>query len=198
MVGSVILAVVLQVGLASAVDGASNPSSVVADDPQAPSPYWLDDVRNCGPRCLAYLDQKFGHRRTFREICALCPPLREGVPIADLARAADALGWGATPFEGSFGDLARLRHPAILHLKAAKQRDPNDALTQNHYVVLLKYDAGTRQYLLYDPPNDVHWVSRGYLKPRFSGLGLLVASRLKKSAQAGRPPSAPRGPAPPR
>src|SRR5688572_23473948 len=81
------------------------PLTLVADDPRAPSPYWLDDIRNCGPRCLHYFDRHFGGSRSFKDICGLCPPLREGAPLADVAKAAQELGYGVTPFTASSRDL---------------------------------------------------------------------------------------------
>jgi hypothetical protein len=147
---------------------------LVSEDPQAPSPYWLDDVRNCGPRCLQFLERWFGGQRSFREISTLCPPLQNGVPLEGLADAARQLGWGVAPFTSSARQLARVQPPAILHLKRPPHADPHDQWQQNHFVVLLAHDPGRNEFLVFDPPGSARTVSARYLGQRYSGLGLLV------------------------
>jgi ABC-type bacteriocin/lantibiotic exporter with double-glycine peptidase domain len=164
---------------------------LVADDPDSPSPYWLDNVRNCGPRCLHYLDRHFGGSRSLKEICKLCPPLRDGSPLADVARAARELGWGVTPFTCRSWDLTRLEGPAILHMLGPPKQNVAESWMDKHFVVLLGYDPGRGEYLIYDPPKEARYVERRYVSRRFSGVGLLIdphQPRQLSGALAARPP----------
>jgi hypothetical protein len=154
---------------------AEQTSRIPQEDPEAPSPYWLDDICNCGPRCLHFVDRWFGGNRTFRDVSVTCPPGREGVSLADLESAAKQFGWGATPFAGGASTLPRLRHAAILHVEPTKKYDPNANWGKYHFIVLLGYDPQRGEHLIYDPPGDVRRVSRRYLAQRYTGLGLLVA-----------------------
>jgi hypothetical protein len=146
------------------------------EDSEAPSPYWLDDVRNCGPRCLHFLEQWFGGTKTFKEVSAVCPPGREGVSLKDLNTAAARLGWRAKPFETSAGRLTRLTQPTILHVEPLRGTRTDRTWGLNHFCVLLGHDPSSGEYLLYDPPHEVRRVPRSFLAKRFTGLGLLVDS----------------------
>ncbi|MFO0896052.1 MAG: DUF1573 domain-containing protein [Pirellulales bacterium] len=144
------------------------------EDPDAPSPYWLDDVRNCGPRCVHFLNRWFSSQHTFREVSRTCPAGRDGVSLGDLQVAVKHFGWGATPFAGDASTLPRLRCAAILHVQPTKKYDANANWGVNHFVVVLGYDPSRDEHLIFDPPRDVRMVSRGYLAERYTGLGLLV------------------------
>jgi len=123
---------------------------------------------------LHFLDRHFGGTSSLKAISALCPPLRDGTPLADVAKAAQQLGYGVTPFSTRGWNLSRIEGPAILHMLGPSRQNVEDSWTDKHFVVLLGYDPSQDQFLIYDPPNEVRYVERRYLTSRFSGVGLLV------------------------
>ena len=147
------------------------------------SPYSFDNIRNCGPRCLAFLEQYAGKSTSYERVVDLCPPTRDGVTMLELTSAAKTLGWRVESFRASFGQLCRLRKLAILHLKATETVDKADNWTDNHFVVLLGFNASTGKYLVYDPPREIREMDASYLKKRFLGLGLLLC-RTEEEAKA--------------
>jgi hypothetical protein len=163
--------------LASAghADDALSTTRTPQEDPTAPSPYWLDDVRNCGPRCLHFLEHWSGGKRRFREVSSTCPAGREGVSLAELAKAARELGMGVTPFALSKGALPRLRSVALLHVKRQGDAEQQASWGADHFLVHLCYDPERDEHLVFDPPSDVRAVSRQYLAERFTGVGLLIS-----------------------
>ena len=148
------------------------------------SPYALDDVLNCGPRCVAFLEQYGGGRADYNKVVELCPPTRDGVTMLELSSAAKTLGWKVEPFRAKFPQLRRVNKLAILHLNSTKSADSGDHWTDNHFVVLLGFNPATGKYLVYDPPREVREIDAGYLRKRFSGLGLLLTKTQEEAKLA--------------
>jgi hypothetical protein len=147
-----------------------SPAALLPGERHEPSPYWLDDGRSCGPLCLMFLDKYFGGSHDYRAITDVCPPGPEGTTLAELKHAAEQLGYYTLPFEGTAGQLTRLRYPAILQFRSGA----NPQLTTDHFVAILGWDGASQKFDVFNPPGTLGEVSYGEVDKHFSGEGMLL------------------------
>ncbi len=117
------------------------------------------DEMDCGAACLATVCRHFGRAVSLPRIRQLVHTSADGTSLRALCRGAEELGLAARSVKASFGHLAEMPLPAILHWEG------------NHWVVL--YDVDDEHAWIADPASERRRVDRAELREKWTGYAAL-------------------------
>lgn len=125
---------------------------------------------DCSAACLATIALFWGKRFSINTLRNLADVDRTGASIERLAKAAETLGFHASPVRASLSRLESLNSPWIAHWQG------------NHYVVI--YRVKGDRVLVADPASRKKWLPRQEFVTHWTGYALLLEPTEKLQATA--------------
>jgi hypothetical protein len=132
------------------------------------NPYALDSRYTCGPNCAAFCLNLLRRNVEYSQVLEQCRPDIDGVSLQQVSETLREFGLNTSPFEAS--DCSLLQHlpaPLILHTKKGFE--------DQHFIVLLGYNADSDKCYVFSPPNFLGEISHNNLCEMFTGIGLVVS-----------------------
>lgn len=115
---------------------------------------------DCGAACLAMVGQYWGKRFSLNTLRNLADVGRSGATLKSLTRAAESLGFRASPVRASLNNLANQKNPWIAHWQG------------NHYIVV--YQARGNRVIVSDPAISKRSLTREEFLKGWTGYALLL------------------------
>ncbi|MDJ0574614.1 MAG: cysteine peptidase family C39 domain-containing protein [Xenococcaceae cyanobacterium MO_234.B1] len=115
---------------------------------------------DCGAACLAMISQYWGKRLSLNYLRDLAGVGRSGASLKNLAKAAERLGYIASPVRASLKPLMEQNKPWIAHWQG------------NHYVVVYRLKGD--RILIADPAQGKRTLSRQEFIANWTGYALLL------------------------
>ncbi|MGK7917047.1 MAG: ABC transporter transmembrane domain-containing protein [Prochloraceae cyanobacterium] len=115
---------------------------------------------DCGAACLAMISQYWGKRLSLNYLRNLASVGRSGASLKNLAKAAERLGYIASPVRASLSRLAEQNKPWIAHWQG------------DHYIVV--YCLKGDRLLIADPAQGKRQISRSEFLVGWTGYALLL------------------------
>jgi len=123
---------------------------------------------DCGPTCLAMIGRYWGKRFSLNSLRELADVGRAGASLKGLTKAAQTLGFKATPVRASLSRLQQQKNPWIAHWQG------------DHYVVV--YRVKGDRVLMADPAMGKRLVPRQEFLTNWSGYALLLEPTAQLAA----------------
>ncbi len=125
---------------------------------------------DCGAACLAMISQYWGKKLTLHSLRNMAGVGRAGASLKGLSKAAETLGFQASPVRASLSRLAQRHDPWIAHWEG------------NHYIVV--YQCRGDRVLVADPAVGKRKLSRQEFIAGWSGYALLLEPTAQLAATA--------------